>query len=547
MKAVQETGLGIALGQLLEGILDSGNFPSPLLEGSGLEGEKRGEVLLSNLSRLNEIKITGLSTDSQQVQPGNLFMACVGVQADGRNYIKKAINNGAVAVLAEARLDYAFSNYSVPVIKIPQLAHYVGLIAARFYGEPSRHMKVVGFTGTNGKTSCTQFLAQALAGLNTSCGIIGTLGTGFLGNLKMTGLTTPDAVLLQRELSSLQARSAEVVAMEVSSHGLSQGRIQGVRLDIAVFTNLTVDHLDYHQSMDHYALAKKQLFLQPGLESAVFNMDDPYGRVWAEEFRHQLTVYGYRVEGAVTGKSEQDCARSSDFQAASSQKGGDIHIVSAQNITLTAEGFEADVVTPWGMGVLSSTLLGRFNISNLLAVLTVLGIMGIPLNNALKSLTQVKTVAGRMERFGGGRLPLVVIDYAHTSDALEKTLLTLREYCHRKLWCVFGCGGDRDSSKRQSMGRIAEQYSDQLIITDDNPRFEDAEQITQDIVAGLLCPWAVEIEHDRETAIAHAIQSAVSGDIVLIAGKGHEDYQLIGHNRLPFSDAEQVRLQLSLK
>ena len=475
-----------------------------------------------------DLKIKGLSTDSRHVQPGDLFIACKGSQADGRNYIENAIDHGAVAILAEAEAEAGADKYtySVPVIKILKLTDYIGLIAARFYGEPSKYMTVVGFTGTNGKTSCTQFLAQALSRLNKTCGVIGTLGAGLLGNLQTTGLTTPGPLVLQSQLAFLRDKGAGIIAMEASSHGLLQGRMQGVVLNTAVWTNLTSDHLDYHGSMDNYALAKKQLFLQPSLQSAVFNLDDKYGRVLAEEFRNKLKVYGYTMEGiAIEG----------------------IGIISAKNNILTSEGFQSDITTPWGEGVLSSGLLGRFNISNMLAILTVLGIMQVPLKNALESLTSVKTVSGRMERFGGGKQPLVIVDYAHTPDALEKVLLTLRGYCHRKLWCVFGCGGNRDPSKRKLMGQIAEQYSDQIIITDDNPRFEDAQSITDDIIEGLLCPWAAEIEHDRAQAIAHAIQSAVPGDVILIAGKGHEDYQWIGHNRFAFNDAEQVLLQLSLK
>lgn len=475
-----------------------------------------------------DIKIKGLSTDSRHVQPGDLFIACKGSQTDGRNYIENAINHGAVAVLAEAEAEPGLDEYtySVPVIKIFKLTDYIGPIAARFYGEPSQYMTIVGFTGTNGKTSCTQFLAQALSKLNKTCGVIGTLGAGFLDNLQTTGLTTPGPLVLQSQLAFLRDKGAEIIAMEASSHGLLQGRMQGVKFNTAVWTNLTSDHLDYHGSMDNYALAKKQLFLQPDLEYAVFNLDDSYGLLFAEEFRSKLKVYGYTTEGIILDG---------------------IQVVSAQNSVLTAEGFEADIITPWGKGVLSSGLLGRFNISNMLAILTVLGIMELPLKNALESLTSVKTVSGRMERFGGGKQPLVIVDYAHTPDALEKVLLTLRSYSPRKLWCVFGCGGNRDSSKRKLMGQIVEQYSDQIIITDDNPRFEDAKSITDDIMGGLLCPWAAEIEHDRGQAIAHAIQSAGPGDIVLIAGKGHEDYQWIGHNKFAFNDAEQVRLQLSLK
>ncbi len=489
-----------------------------------------GAALLHGIASWPEnypVKITGLSSDSRETQPGDLFIAYAGPITERQQYIEQAINRGAIAVLEEspAHADHLRVVNKTPVLQVTQLDTKVGPIAARFYGNPSAEMTIIGITGTNGKTSCSQFIARALQLAGQRCGIIGTLGSGFPDELQAGNLTTPDAITLQQQLASLKKQGAKAVAMEVSSHSLVQHRVAGVHFDYAIFTNLTQDHLDYHKDMAHYGAAKRLLFLQPSLQYAIFNTDDNFGAELLREFNTHLSCYSYGLQSS----------------AMTSQR------IQANQIKLITQGISAQVTTPWGKGNLHSQLLGRFNLSNLLAVLTTLGIMGIPLGDILQYLASLPGVPGRMQTFGGGKLPLVVVDFSHTPDALEKALTALREHCHGKLWCVFGCGGNRDATKRKLMGQIAERFSDQIIITNDNPRFEDPIEITANIVEGLLCPWAVEIEYDRQAAIAHAVDCAQSGDVILVAGKGHETYQQVGAVKIPFNDAEQVQRQLQLK
>jgi len=472
-------------------------------------------------------KIYGLTLDSRRVRAGDVFCACPGNQTDGSQFIQQAIDGGAVAVLCHTDQPKAYSeqHQAAPLIYIPQLSEQLGPLAARFYHEPSTHMNIVGFTGTNGKTSCSHFLAHCLQSLDKSCALLGTLGAGFPDQLRPATHTTPDALLVQQLLAEMLGQGAETVAMEVSSHGLDQHRVDGVAFDIAVFTNFTQDHLDYHHDMESYWQAKLKLFNRPGLRYGVVNLDDPYGQRLLQEAPKTVEFIGYATADVKT----------------------DIPLLRADNIRCNGKGVSAHVTGPWGDGMMRSPFLGRFNISNLLTVLAVLSLFEVPFAKALKLIAGLPTITGRLQTFGGGKQPLVVVDYAHTPDALEKTLVTLREHCNAKLWCVFGCGGDRDLEKRPKMGQVAERYSDQLIITDDNPRNEDPHAIVADIVAGLLCPWAAEIEHDRGAAIAHAIDCAAAGDIVLIAGKGHEAYQLIGKDRLPFNDVDEVNRQLRLR
>ncbi len=482
--------------------------------------------ILHKLLELVEIKnsdltqeISGLTLDSRKVKAGDLFLAYPGAESDGRKFIQSAIDNGAVAVLAEKIGFESKQNYSVPVIVVTDLQKQVGHIAAEFYDHPSRKMRIIGITGTNGKTSCSHFIANALQLNQIPCGIIGTLGTGMPEKLDYGTHTTPDAITLQQMLFELYKQGAKAVAMEVSSHGLEQERVTGIEFNTAVFTNLSRDHLDYHGDMANYSAAKKRLFFMPKLKYAVINVDDEFGKKLLDDIPKQVNTIGYSIADTV---AKVPCVRASNIQA-------------------TEKGFTAEILTPWGDGILHGNLLGQFNVSNLLAVLTVLGSMKIPLAQILQSLEQLKTVPGRMQAFGGGKKPVVVVDFAHTPDALEKALLGLRVHCRGNLWCVFGCGGDRDRGKRPLMGQIAEQYSDHIIITNDNPRTEDPQNIIDDIVEGLLCPWAAEIERNRGSAIAHAIDCAKQNDIILIAGKGHEPHQIIGTDKIPFSDIEQVK------
>lgn len=473
--------------------------------------------------------ITGLTQDSRTVKPGNIFFALPGVQADGRRFISLAIKQGAAAILAEAANFAAFNatHPSIPIILVVNLAAKIGLIAACFYQYPSRDLQVIGITGTNGKTSCSHFIASALQMSDEICGVIGTLGYGLYGKLQHESLTTPDAITLQRVLAEMRQQQAKYIAMEVSSHGLSQGRVNGIEFAIGVFTNLTREHLDYHQDMANYAQAKRLLFAMSGLRYAVLNVDDAYGQRWQQELAHQLEVFTFAlspIKNAV----------------------GQLPHVYAHHFQLDKNGITASIHTPWGEGVLHNPhMVGRFQLSNLLAALTVLGILGVPLVQALARLAQVRGVPGRMESFGGGNKPLVVVDYSHTPDSLEQALRALREHGGGRLWCVFGCGGDRDNGKRPVMGKIAEQYADQLVITDDNPRHEEPRQIVAQILQGLSNPANAVVEHDRRRAIAHAISCAQAGDTVLVAGKGHEAYQIVGAEKLPFSDSVEVQMLLA--
>ncbi len=500
--------------------------PSPHWHGAALLGD------LTQWPEHYQTEITGLSYDSRDTKPGDLFIAHAGPIAQRTDFIKQAIANGAIAVLRDAQVPFPSSenqpeiNAAIPILAIDALREKVGLIAARFYHQPSASLTMIGITGTNGKTSCSHFIARGLQQAGKPCGIIGTLGSGFPDQLNTDTMTTPDPTVLQQVLADLKQQGAKAVAMEVSSHSLEQHRVTGIGFNIAVFTNLTRDHLDYHGTMENYGKAKERLFQTPSLKYAVINADDAFGLNLLDKYSTQLTCYAYSLENHPKLLP---------------------NLVHAQDIKFTNQGLSAKVITPWGQGQLKSSLLGRFNLSNLLAALSVLGIMQIPLPDILHSLAQFPTVPGRMQALGGGKQPLVVIDYAHTPDALEKALKALREHCHGQLWCVFGCGGNRDAGKREIMGQIAERYSDQLIITDDNPRFEDPKTIVSDISKGLLCPWASEVEHDRRAAIAHAIDCAGTNDIVLIAGKGHEPYQQIGTEKIPFNDAEVALQQLQLK
>ena len=472
-----------------------------------------------------------LCLDSRQLEAGDLFLACAGRTVHGFNYIDKAVEMGAAAVLWETHPDIdtipfnwrtSPQGQAIPLIAVPNLSLQVGVIADRFYGQPSKKMFVTGITGTNGKTSCSQFLAQILSE-DGGCGIIGTLGNGLYGKLNSTAHTTPDALRCHAFMAEMLELDARDVVMEVSSHALEQGRVNAVQFDCAVFTNLTRDHLDYHGDMQSYAAAKARLFDVPDLKFAVINTDDAYGRELAGRITAPVRLLRY---GLSAEQGQPD--------------------IYASELKLSVDGVQFHVTTPWGDGELKANILGQFNVSNLLAVLSVLLVHGMTLDEALQKLSHVKAVDGRMECLHQQDKPLVVIDYAHTPDALEQVLSALRQHCAGQIWCVFGCGGDRDKGKRPLMGAIADRLADVLVLTNDNPRSESSQAILNDIQTGLTGRSECHIIEDRATAIAHAIHSAHVGDIVLIAGKGHEDYQLIGEQRLPFSDLHEARQQLGL-
>jgi UDP-N-acetylmuramoyl-L-alanyl-D-glutamate--2,6-diaminopimelate ligase len=487
---------------------------------------------LAHVSDEQDRDIFGLSMDSRHARAGDLFFACVGQQAHGLHYLKDALRAGVAAVVWEPSPEHTElppaggGETGVPAFAIEKLGSRIGVIADRFYGHPSRDLCVIGITGTDGKTSCSQFLASALHREQVPCGVIGTLGYGLYGNLAPATHTTPDAIRLHGLLAEMRTAGARYVIMEVSSHGLEQGRVNGVDFDTAVLTNLTRDHLDYHGDQAAYANAKRRLFQAPGLRSAVLNMNDPFGLQLLKELPPAVAAVGYGLDPV--------------------QEMSGVRQVRGSALQLSSDGFALHVSSPWGDGELYSRLLGRFNASNVLAVMSVLLLTGMPFDEARDQVQALRTVPGRMERFGGGTgQPLVVVDYAHTPDALRHVLTAVRGHCHGKLWCVFGCGGDRDRGKRPLMGAVAEQIADQLVVTDDNPRTEDPDAIVADILSGLGGPDSARVERDRAKAIEFAVREARAGDVVLVAGKGHEDFQLVGERRLPFSDREQVRQLLA--
>jgi len=477
-----------------------------------------------------DIEITGIAQDSRHVKPGDLFLAYPGLQTDGRKFVTDAVVAGAAAILIEEQDNeqefVAIAKQKCPLLAITKLAEHIGIIAARFYQHPSHSLQVIGVTGTSGKTTCTQLLANALQLAGQTCGVIGTLGYGLVGHLQTGALTTPDAVELQRLLAEFKMQGAQFASMEISSHRLAQRRINGLEVKIAVFTNLSRDHLDYHGDMQNYAQTKRSLFNHPGLAYGVLNADDAYGQQWLKELSGKLPVYAYSLD-----QPKEELKH--------------IPHIYLRNVHFDTRGFTASVCTPWGDGVLhNSYLIGRFNLANVLAVLTVLGILGIPLQAGFEYIAQLRGVIGRMETFGGNGKPLVVVDYAHKPDALEQVLQALKQDCRGKLWCVFGCGGNRDRGKRPLMAKVAEQYADYLVITDDNPRSEDPRLIVTEIMQGLVSTHKVVVEHDRRRAIAHAVSCAQPEDTILIAGKGHETYQIIGNEKIAFSDALEAQLLL---
>ncbi|SDK55862.1 UDP-N-acetylmuramoylalanyl-D-glutamate--2,6-diaminopimelate ligase [Methylophilus rhizosphaerae] len=454
--------------------------------------------------------VHGITADSRQVEKHDLFLAYPGQHGDGRDYIADAIAKGANTVIWDS-LGFDWNpQWTVHNIAIPDLKFQVGHIASQFYKNPTEQLWCIGVTGTNGKTTVTHWLAQAYRFLQRKAAVIGTLGNGTLDDLQATQNTTPGPVALQKLLANFVLEDVQTVAMEVSSHGLDQGRVNGVAFDVAVFTNVTRDHLDYHLTMGAYQQAKEKLFNWQTLSAAVINADDAFGAAMIRRLREQ----GKRVMSY--GMQDAD--------------------VCATAVTMHATGFEVQVRTPQGNGIVQLHALGQFNVHNMLAVLGCLLVHDIALPAALQAVSGLMPVTGRMQMLGGGDLPLVVVDYAHTPDALEKTLHTLRVQVRGKLSCVFGCGGDRDPGKRSEMGRIAGELADSVIVTNDNPRSENPYAIIATIAEGLTREFTMET--DRAKAITQAVSLAGKGDVVLVAGKGHEDYQEIQGIRYPFSDAE---------
>jgi len=464
-----------------------------------------------------------ITSDSRAVEPGVAFAAYPGARHDGRAFIGAAIERGAPAVLWEAAGWHWDARHVVPNAPVEGLRARLGTIADFIYGSPSEALWTVGVTGTNGKTTCSQWIAQAFGRVGRHAAVMGTLGNGFPGHLVPGPNTTPDAALLQETLARLVQEGADVVAMEVSSIGLDQGRVNGTRFDVALFTNLSRDHLDYHGTMAAYGAAKARLFAWPGLAVAVVNADDAFGEhlaAMAREHGARLVTYGVN--------------------------GGD---VVATSIATTPGGMALSVATPWGRGELATCVVGTFNVANLLGTLAVLLASDVPLASALDVASTLVPPPGRMQRLGGGDAPLVVVDYAHTPDALEKVLVALRPAVATggALVCLFGCGGDRDPGKRREMGRTAASLADRLVVTSDNPRSEDPASIAMAIAEGVREAgnrhWRLEL--DRGKAIRAAVAAARPGDVVLLAGKGHEDYQEANGVRSPFSDAAEAAAALA--
>jgi len=474
--------------------------------------------LLPELEGLSaELAVTGLVQDSREVAPGDAFVAIAGFGAHGLHFVDAARAAGASAILFEPP---APDDLPAPddAIAVPGLRKRMGAMADQFHGQPSAAMTTVGVTGTNGKTSTVQLLAQAWTLRGQKAGTVGTLGAGVWPKIVPTGFTTPLVLRLHALLAELRDEGAQAVAMEVSSHALDQGRVDGVHFDVGVFTNLTRDHLDYHGDMASYGAAKARLFDWPGLRAAAVNLDDAFGRELFAAVGGKVHAIGFSSRGA----------------AGASVRAEDLHLDGRGIRFMLHAGGQAHPVR--------SPLLGRFNVDNLLAVAATLFALGMAPALVAETLSQLVPVDGRMNRLGGeAGQPLVVIDYAHTPDALEQALASLRGHTAGRLLCVFGCGGERDTGKRPQMAAIAERLADRVVVTDDNPRREDGDAIVAGILAGFADPSRVVVQRDRARAIALAIAEAGADDVVLVAGKGHEPYQEIDGIRHPFDDTEVAR------
>jgi UDP-N-acetylmuramoyl-L-alanyl-D-glutamate--2,6-diaminopimelate ligase len=466
-----------------------------------------------------DVPIADLALDSRQVRGGSLFLACRGTKQHGLEFLPQALEAGADALLWEPTPGVAPpDDLPIPAIPVEDLSRRAGEIAARFFDHPARSLHAVGITGTDGKTSTAWLLAQALEALGEACLYVGTLGSGRVGQLVPGDNTTPDPVSLQRQLHAARIAGVRAVAMEVSSHALDQARVAGITFRTAVLTNVGRDHLDYHGTLEAYAAAKKKLFTEMQPSAAVLNRDDAHGAAWARELAGdgpRLTLYGL------------------DGEAPEAR-----HVIG-RSLSLRASGIAFEVTSHAGTARIDSRLLGRFNACNLLAALAALLEKGVALPRACQALSGAATVPGRIEGFRGpAAKPLVVVDYAHTPQALAQVLHAVRAHCRGKMWCVFGCGGDRDRGKRPLMGAAVALAADRTIVTDDNPRSEDPRAIVNEILAGMGAGGraATRVIHDRARAIEAAVREAGPDDVVVVAGKGHEDYQLYGRERRAFSD-----------
>ena len=474
-------------------------------------------------SSLAQTQITSLELDSRKIQTGDTFVAVPGHAVDGRDFISKAIEQNANLVLAQAceLSPHASITYqdSTPVIYIDSLEQRLSELAGRLY--QSQGNRIIGVTGTNGKTTISQLITQWIDLLGKRAAVMGTTGNGFLSDLKQAANTTGSPIEIQKTLSELAQQGAEYTALEVSSHGLVQGRVKALNFEIGAFSNLSRDHLDYHGTMEDYGEAKFSLFSQHNCKRAVINVDDEVGEKWLSRLPDALAV-------SLTPKPSLTRA------------------VFAQSVRYSESGIELSFDGQYGEGVLSAPLIGEFNASNLLLSFACLLSLGFDKQALLDVAPQLTPVIGRMELFSSQGKAKVVVDYAHTPDALEKALMALRVHCQGKLWAIFGCGGDRDTGKRPMMAAIAEQYADESILTDDNPRSESPQAIVEDMLKGLTQPEKAHVEHSRYEAISYALSKAGEQDIILLAGKGHEDYQVMANETVHYSDRESAQQLLGI-
>ena len=482
------------------------------------------------VEQCRDITVNGLVQDNRKARSGNLFFAHQGYNTHGLLYAQDAVAKGVSVVLWDGDLENRNEILDSISNKVLCMKHKVGPIASRYYEQPSLSLNTIGVTGTDGKTSIAHFLAQCLDAYDVHCGILGTLGNGFINDLHPTGLTTVDALQVQKTLAEIQQAGAKHVVMEVSSHGLDQGRVNGVAFTTAVLSNMAADHLDYHGTLENYAAAKKRLFYTPGLGAAVINLDDEFGRELAKEVKQHVCVWGYSLEKDVS------CYRElADY------------FVNILEIKPFEHGYHLSVNTPKGEACFDLPLLGRFNVSNALAVLATLLVSQFTLEHATSSLTAIHSVDGRVEIIAEPEKPVIVVDYAHTEQGLSAVCRSIREHFDGQLWCVFGCGGDRDRSKRPLMAKVAEEYADRIIVTTDNPRHEDPQAIIDEVMSGFSSLDKVAAILDRRQAIDIAISNAQPGDVVLLAGKGHETSQIVGDVHIAFDDRRVARELLSLR
>jgi len=483
---------------------------------------------IATVPHIESRNVRDLTLDSREVRPGSLFFALPGRTVHGLKFAAEAAARGASVVLWEPSAEVSPPKLPATVFAaaIPGLKGLVGRIADRFFKWPSSQLRITGITGTNGKTTCAYLLAQCLERLGSQAAYMGTIGWGRIASLEQPTLTTPDVVTLHRELAALRASGVREVAMEVSSQALDQDRVAGVRLHSAAFTNLSRDHLDYHETMAAYGAAKARLFDAPDLKHIIVNVGDAFGREFAQNYAGRVPLTAVWIGAGDSGWLAERALR-------------------ATQVTLDVHGVSMQLDGSFGKAAVATRLLGRFNAENALVVIACLLSLDAPLAEAARVLAECVPPPGRMEVVepAAGGKPMAVVDYAHTPDALAQALGALRGHCKGALWCVFGCGGDRDPGKRSIMGAVADELADRIIVTDDNPRSENPQAITRAIVSGIKSR-AVRVIHDRGEAIGTAIKEAEASDVVLIAGKGHEDYQIYGETRRSFSDRREAQRYL---